>query len=81
VAPTSSGDTGIYVGVSGRGGPGFTAAIGFDVIDGMNFVKIQDMNANVSLFRRAFNWGDGNFHTYKLCRRVATNSISLVILS
>lgn len=80
-SPDADGDTGIYVGVSGIAGPGFSAAIGFDTVDGLNFVKIQDLNANKCMFRRAFNWGDGNFHVYKIIRRVLTNSFSLVVLS
>ena len=78
---TPNGDTGIYVGISGRGGNGFTAAIGFEVENDLNFVKIQDINANVCLYRCAFNWNDGNFHTYKLSRKVSTNSMSLTIVS
>lgn len=77
----SNGDTGVYVGVGGSSGPGYTAAIGFDYIDGVRYVKIQDLNAGVAVFRRAFDWNDGNFHTYKLVKRTATNSLSLVIVN
>jgi hypothetical protein len=76
-----TGDTNIYIGISGMAGPGFTAAIGFDTVNSVNFIKIQDLNANKCLFRRAFNWADGNFHTYKLIRTAATNSFSIAVLS
>jgi hypothetical protein len=79
--PGPTGDTGIYVGVSGIAGPGFTAAIGFDTVSGVNFIKVQDLNANKCLFRRAFNWADGNFHTYKLMRRVVTNSFAIAVMN
>ena len=77
----ADGDTGIYVGVSGATGLGYTAAVGFDSFGGVKYVKIQDLNSGTTLFRRAFNWADGNFHTYRLVRRSETDSLSLVIVS
>ncbi len=79
--PDANGDTGIYAGVSGAIGPGFSAAIGFDTVDGVNFIKIQDLNAGKCMFRRVFNWDDGNFHTYRLARDVASHSFLISILN
>lgn len=78
-SPDSSGDTNIYFGISGIAGPGFSAAIGFEVISGINYVKLQDLKANKCLFRKAFNWADGAFHNYKIIRSVLTDSFSLEV--
>jgi hypothetical protein len=72
-------DTGIYVGLLSNAGIGAAAAIGFDTLSGIPYVKIQDVNANVPVFRAPFEWTDGQFHTYRLVRDNLTNSFRLVI--
>lgn len=74
-------DTGMYAGFLSNAGPGVAAAVGFDALNNIPYLKIQDVNADVPLFRVPFNWADGLFHTYKLVRDERTNSISLVIVS
>lgn len=77
----SDGDTGVYFGMSGSVGKGFTAAIGFDQIDGLNYVKLKDMASGEVLYRHPFNWDDGAFHRYKLSRNARENTLSLTIVS
>lgn len=74
-------DTGIYAGLLSMIGPGISPAIGFDALNNIPYVKIQDVNRNIPLFRVPFNWADGNFHTYKIVRDAKTNTIGLVIVS
>jgi hypothetical protein len=74
-------DSGIYVGFTSNVGDGVSAAIGFDSIQGTRYVKIQDVNSNVSVYRTPFNWGDGLTHTYKIVRDVKTDSFQLIIVS
>jgi len=74
-------DTSIYAGFLSSIGPGVAAAIGFDVVNNIPYVKIQDVNSNTTMYRVPFDWTDGNFHTYKMVRDVVTDSIKLVIVS
>lgn len=81
VDPDVLGDTGIYFGVSGIAGPGFTAAVGFDLINGIRFIKMVDLLSGRNLFQRPFNWGDGLFHTYKISKVTARGGIQFTIIS
>jgi hypothetical protein len=72
-------DTGVYVGFLSNAGPGVAAAIGFDALDNIPYVKIQDVNANVAVLRVPFDWDDGNFHTYTIVRDPLTDSLSLSV--
>ena len=74
-------DTGVYAGFLSSMGPGVAAAVGFDAIDDIPYVKIQDVNSDVTLFRVPFDWSDGAFHSYTLVRNPITDSLSLVISS
>jgi len=81
-SPSTNLDSGIYVGFSGIAGPfGFTAGIGFEKLGSFRFVKVQDLNSGKTLFRRPFDWEDGNFHTYRLVRDLKRNSLQLIILN
>ncbi len=73
-------DTGIYVGFLSSTGPGISAAIGFDAINDIPYVKIQDVNANVPVFRTPFDWDDGAFHRYKLSKDAETGTVNLTVL-
>lgn len=64
----ADGDTGIYLGVSGAAGPGFTAAIGFVIEAGVRTVILRDLTSWQRIAARAFDWGDGGFHTYKITK-------------
>lgn len=77
----TAGDSGVYFGISGMAGPGFTAAIGFDIQHGSRYVRLVDLNSGKEHFRRLFDWNDGNFHKYRISRDAATQSISVSILS
>ena len=79
-SPGPSGDTGIYLGVSGIAGSGFTVALGFDFINGVRFVKLVDLLSGTVVYQRAFNWGDGLFHIYKISRVIASNSLQFSII-
>ena len=79
--PPGSVDSGIYAGFTSNAGPGVSAAIGFDSIQGIRYVKMQDVNSNTPVFRAPFNWGDGLPHTYKIVRDIKTNSFQLIIVS
>lgn len=72
-------DTSIYSGFLSSLGPGIAAAVGFEMINNIPFVKIQDVNSNQTLYRTNFDWTDGNFHQYKLVYNADTNAIGLVI--
>jgi hypothetical protein len=85
-----NGDTGIYAGVSGAVDRGFMIGIGFEEISGTRFVKLQNLAAADSsqgipygtvIYRVPFDWGDGNFHEYKIVRDAARDAVSLVIVS
>jgi hypothetical protein len=77
-----NGDSNVYVGMNGVAGPGFSVAIGFevDVVSGGCYVKLQDLKANKSVFKRLFNWNDGQFHTYRVLRDAETNSMNLIVV-
>jgi hypothetical protein len=70
------GDTGIYVGVSGASGPGFTAAIGFVNESGVRTVILRDLTSGRRIASRSFDWGLGTFNTYVISRS-ADGKISL----
>lgn len=72
-------DSNIYVGVSGIAGPGFSVGIGFDQLSGVKFVKLQDLNSGTTLFRKPFDWLDGNFHTYVLTRDTRSGTLRLAV--
>lgn len=72
-------ETGIYVGFLSNAGPGVAAAIGFDALNNIPYVKLQDVNSNVAVIRIPFNWGDGQFHTYRVTRDPLTDSLNLSI--
>ncbi len=72
-------DTGVYVGFLSNSGPGIAAAIGFDALNNIPYVKIQDVNANVAVARIPFDWSDGQFHTYRVIRDPRTDSLTLSI--
>lgn len=76
------GDSSIYVGMNGVAGPGFSVAIGFEVdpLSGGCYVKLQDLKAGKPVFKRLFNWNDGQFHTYKVVREAATDTMNLIIV-
>ena len=76
------GDSNVYVGMNGVAGPGFSVAIGFevDVVSGGCYVKLQDLKANRNVFKRLFNWNDGEFHTYRVLRDAETNSMNLMVV-
>jgi len=76
------GDSNVYVGMNGVAGPGFSVAIGFevDVVSGGCYVKLQDLKANRNVFKRLFNWNDGQFHTYRVLRDAETNSMNLMVV-
>lgn len=74
-------DTGIYAGMLSSSGPGVAVAIGFDAIDNVPYVKLQDVNADVPVFRAPFNWADGSFHTFKIVKDAATGGFGLVVVS
>jgi hypothetical protein len=77
-----NGDSNVYVGMNGVAGPGFSVAIGFevDVVSGGCYVKLQDLKANRNVFKRLFNWNDGQFHTYRVLRDAETNSMNLMVV-
>lgn len=77
-----NGDSNVYVGMNGVAGPGFSVAIGFevDVVSGGCYVKLQDLKANRNVFKRLFNWNDGQFHTYRVLRDAETNSMNLIVV-
>lgn len=72
-------DTDIYAGFLSSIGPGIAAAVGFDAINDIPYVKIQDVNNNTTIYRVPFNWADGASHTYRLVYDVDTNTIGLII--
>lgn len=76
------GDSNVYVGMNGVAGPGFSVAIGFevDVVSGGCYVKLQDLKAGKNVFKRLFNWNDGQFHTYRVLRDAETNSMNLIVV-
>lgn len=74
-------DTGIYAGMLSAAGSGVSVAIGFDAINNIPYVKMQDVNANVPVFRIPFNWADGLFHTFKIVKDEKTGTIGLVVVS
>lgn len=74
------GDTGIYIGVSGASGPGFTAAIGFVNEAGAKAVILKDMTSGKKLASKKFDWGDGSFHSYRI-ERTPIGQIRLIIIS
>jgi hypothetical protein len=74
-----NGETGIYVGLSSKSGPGFTIGIGFVDMAGSKAVVLKDMNNGRVLSSKVFNWGDGMFHEYSLERDVHSNEIRLSI--
>jgi hypothetical protein len=74
-------DTSIYAGFLSSINPGIAAAVGFDVVNNIPYVKIQDVNADETVYRAPFDWSDGNYHTYKLIRDAVTNTIGLIIVS
>lgn len=76
----ADGDSGVYVGVGGAGGPGYTVGIGFDEIAGVRYVKLRDMNSGTDVFRRAFDWNDGSFHTYSILKRTVSDSLALSVV-
>jgi hypothetical protein len=73
------GDSGVYVGVSGAGGPGYTVGIGFDYVAGVRYVKVRDLNSGSDIFRRAFDWTDGAFHTYTIWKDTVSDSLGLSV--
>ena len=74
-------DTSIYAGFLSSIGPGVAAGIGFEGLSNVPHVKIQDVNADVPVYRVPFNWADGAFHTYRIVRDPVAGTFSLVILS
>lgn len=72
-------DTGISVGVLSNEGPGVAAAIGFDAIGNVPYVKLFDARTGEALFRIPFNWADGSFHEYRLFKDPDTGSYSLAV--
>lgn len=74
-------DTGIFVGFVSPIGPGVTAGLGFDALNAIPYVKIQDTNNNQPLYRIPFNWADQQFHTYRIIRNVKNNSLQLIVIS
>jgi hypothetical protein len=74
-------DTSVYAGFLSSIGGGVAAAIGFDIVNNIPYVKIQDVNSNTTMYRVPFNWADGNFHTYKMVRDIVTDTIKLVVVS
>jgi hypothetical protein len=72
-------DTGIYVGFLSNAGPGVSAAIGFDALNNIPYVKLQDVNADAAVIRIPFNWADGQFHTYTVTKDPITDSLGLSI--
>jgi hypothetical protein len=73
-------ETGIYVGFLSNAGPGVAAAVGFDALNNIPYVKIQDVNSGKAVVRIPFNWGDGQFHTYKIVRDPLTDSLNLSVI-
>lgn len=85
-----NGDTGIYAGIGGSVGNGFTVGIGFDEIAGQKWVKLQNLSEidipggfpyGKTIYRILFDWGDSNFHEYKIVRDVSQDTMVLVIVS
>lgn len=74
-------DSGIYAGIVTPIDSGIGVAIGFDVLDNIPYVKLQDMNKNISVFRTPFNWADALFHTFKIVKDASTGTVSLVVVS
>ena len=74
-------DTSIYAGFLSSMGPGVAAAVGYDAIANIPYVKIQDVNSDETMFRVPFNWADGQFHTFKITRDVKTDTFNLVFVS
>lgn len=72
-------DTGIYVGFLSNTGPGVSAAIGFDALGNIPYVKIQDVESDIAVLRIPFNWADGNFHIYTITRDPLTDSLNLSV--
>ncbi len=73
-------ETGIYAGFLGNGDDGYSAAIGFDALNNIPYVKIQDVKAGMAMLRVPFNWGDGAFHTYRVTRDPKTDALLLQIM-
>jgi hypothetical protein len=73
-------DTGIYAGMLSAAGPGVSVAVGFEALDNIPYVKLQDVNADVPVFRIPFNWADGAFHTFKIVKS-ASGEVGLVVVS
>jgi hypothetical protein len=85
-----NGDTGIYAGIGGSVGNGFTVGIGFDEIAGQKWVKLQNLSEidvpggfpyGKTMYRILFDWGDSNFHEYKIVRDASQDTMVLVIVS
>ncbi len=74
-------ETGIYVGILSTTGNGVAAALGFDALSNIPYVKIQDLVAGEAVVRVPFNWADGQFHTYRITRDVRTDSLNLTVMS
>jgi len=74
-------DTGIFVGFVSPIGPGVTAGLGFDTLNAIPYIKIQDTNNNQPLYRIPFDWADQQFHTYRIIRNVKNNSLQLIVIS
>jgi hypothetical protein len=72
-------DSGIRAGFISQVGPGIAAAIGLDAIGNIPYVTIQDIGSEETMHRTPFNWGDGNFHTFRLVYDASTDTVGLII--
>ncbi len=79
---SGNGDSGVFVGMNGVPGPGFSVAVGFEVdtVTGGLYVKLQDLKAGKPVLKRLFNWNDGQFHTYKIVRRASDGTMDLIVV-
>lgn len=77
---SSTYDSRIYAGFLSSMGGGIAPAIGFEAINGIQYVKIHDVNSDQTVYRTQLDWSNGEFHRLKLVRDVRSNSINLVII-
>jgi len=75
----ANGETGIFIGCSGKSGPGFTVGLGFGEFFGNKTVYMKDMNSGKILASKVFNWADGVFHEYIIERSMLDDSIMFKI--
>lgn len=71
------GDTQVRFGLSA---PGLTVGIAFVTTPlGERYVLVRDLQAGIVVGGTPFDFGDGNFHTYRIVKDIATASVRIYI--